>query len=239
MKPNAMMLLMTGLSLAVMLAIPSQLKNTKAVAANPVENNIWQKGSFPVENFQNYSSGFGYREYPYQGFHYGLDLAAPQGSYIRSWWSGKIVEVWSDSKCGTGIMIQSGNWKHIYCHLKDDVLSADGRPYLIDRDGGIQLWQGQQVLTGQRIGRVGMSGRTNGPHLHWGLKHANQWVDPALVLKAMYSSGSCPETPTLSFACPATTWVGALGHERQNPHWQRAAQRGAAIDNCYCAIRLT
>lgn len=202
MKPNAMILFMTGLSLAVMLAIPSPHKNTNAleVAANSAVNNLWQKGSFPVENFQDYSSGFGYREYPYQGFHYGLDLAAPQGSYIRSWWSGKVVEVWSDSTCGTGIIIQSGNWKHIYCHLKGDVLSADDRPYLLDRDGGIQLWQGQQVLTGQRIARVGMSGRTNGPHLHWGLKYANEWVDPALVLKAMYNSG------------------------RQNQNWQRSGR---------------
>ncbi|MBO1347294.1 MAG: CBS domain-containing protein [Hormoscilla sp. GUM202] len=39
-------------------------------------------------------------------------------------------------------------------------------------------------------------------------------------------NGSCPETPTLSFACPATTWVGALGHDRfskfelQIPPWE-------------------
>ena len=190
MKPNAMILFIIGLSLAVLLAIPSPHKHTNAVevATRPGGNNIWKKASFPVENFQEYTSTFGYRESPYQGFHYGLDMAAPQGSYIRSWWSGNVVEVWEDSNCGTGIMIISGNWEHIYCHLKGHVESADDLPYLSDRNGGIQIFQNQQVLTGQIIGRVGMSGRTTGPHLHWGLKYANQWVDPALVLKAMYNA---------------------------------------------------
>ncbi|MGL5077250.1 MAG: M23 family metallopeptidase, partial [Waterburya sp.] len=43
---------------------------------------LWNKGSFPVENFQSYTSGFGYRISPVTGerqFHNGLDLAAPRG----------------------------------------------------------------------------------------------------------------------------------------------------------------
>ncbi|NEO61799.1 MAG: M23 family metallopeptidase, partial [Moorea sp. SIO4G2] len=39
-----------------------------------------------------------------------------------------------------------------------------------------------------RIGRVGMTGRTTGPHLHWGLKYGKQYVDPAQVLRAMYKT---------------------------------------------------
>ena len=49
---------------------------------------VWANGSFPVENFQSYTSPFGYRTSPITGkrqFHNGLDLAAPRGSYIRSW----------------------------------------------------------------------------------------------------------------------------------------------------------
>jgi murein DD-endopeptidase MepM/ murein hydrolase activator NlpD len=38
------------------------------------------------------------------------------------------------------------------------------------------------------MARVGMTGRTTGPHLHWGLMYDNQYVDPALVLNAMYGS---------------------------------------------------
>lgn len=59
---------------------------------------------------------------------------------------------------------------------------------MIDREGGIQIWEGQQIQAGARLGRVGMTGRTTGPHLHWGLKYDDNWVDPALVLRAMYQN---------------------------------------------------
>jgi murein DD-endopeptidase MepM/ murein hydrolase activator NlpD len=144
----------------------------------------WSGASFPVENFQDYTSPYGPRS---GGFHYGLDLAAPQGSYVRNWWSGTVVEVIADDRCGTGLVIQSGPWEHVYCHMEGEVQKANGRSFLIDRAGGLQIWNGQQIPAGARIGRVGMSGRTSGPHLHWGLRYSSQWVDPALVLRAMYS----------------------------------------------------
>ncbi len=154
----------------------------------------WQGASFPVENFQGYTSPFGYRQSPdgsyNQEFHRGLDMAAPEGSYIRSWWNGKVVEVSDDSACGTSIVIQSGEWEHIYCHMQGSVDKDGQGRYLSDRTGGLQIWEGQAVAAGTRIGRVGMTGRTTGPHLHWGLKYSNNWVDPALVLRAMYAEQS-------------------------------------------------
>lgn len=160
--------------------------------------NSWQGGSFPVENFQAYTSSFGYRRSATGGggweFHSGLDIAAPNGSYIRSWWTGQVIEVSDNTLCGTSIKIQSGDWTHVYCHMQGHVETAYGHRYLIDRAGGIQIWEGQQVPSGARIGRVGMTGRTTGPHLHWGVKYAGRYIDPALVLRAMYkqqvSSGS-------------------------------------------------
>jgi murein DD-endopeptidase MepM/ murein hydrolase activator NlpD len=151
----------------------------------------WNQASFPVENFQAYTSPFGYRQDPYGGgqrFHYGLDLAAPSGSYIRNWWEGQVVEVSDDSACGTSVVIQSGSWLHIYCHMHGHVSSDSRGRYFVDNEGGVRLQEGQTVATGARIGRVGMTGRTTGPHLHWGLKYDGSWVDPALVLRAMYSS---------------------------------------------------
>ena len=151
----------------------------------------WQGASFPVENFQGYTSPFGYRQSPdgaaNQEFHRGLDMAAPNGSYIRSWWAGKVVEVSDDSACGTSIVIQSGEWEHIYCHMNGRVAADRNGKYLSDRNGGLQIWEGQMIPAGARIGRVGMTGRTTGPHLHWALKYARQWVDPAMVLRAMYA----------------------------------------------------
>ena len=72
--------------------------------------------------------------------------------------------------------------------MQGHVESRSGGKYLIDREGGLQIWEGQQVSAGDRIGRVGMTGRTTGPHLHWGLKFSENWVDPALVLQAMYTA---------------------------------------------------
>ena len=60
--------------------------------------------------------------------------------------------------------------------------------YLVDRGGGIQIRVGQIIPTGARIGRVGMTGRTTGPHLHWTLKFDGELIDPARVLRAMYSA---------------------------------------------------
>lgn len=155
--------------------------------------NPWQYASFPVENFQQYTSGFGPRRAPTPGastFHNGLDLAAPLGSYIRNWWHGTVVEMSDHTGCGTMVRIQSGAWQHTYCHLMGQVEVHQGQRYLVDRQGGIVLQQGQQVMAGMRIGRVGMTGRTTGPHLHWELRHNGVLVDPALVLQAMYGGAT-------------------------------------------------
>jgi murein DD-endopeptidase MepM/ murein hydrolase activator NlpD len=162
-----------------------------AAASEVAVGALWHQASFPVENFQAYTSPFGYREDPYGGeqrFHYGLDMAAPMGSYIRNWWSGQVIEVSDDSSCGTSVVVQSGDWTHIYCHMQGYVIDEGGSRYMVDGEGNLRIREGQPVDTGTRIGRIGMTGRTTGPHLHWGLKYADNWVDPALVLRAMYSS---------------------------------------------------
>lgn len=180
-------------TLAVNTEIVSGDRDPSATTVDPetVAVNTWRGASFPVENFQAYTSPFGYRQSPTGGytqeFHYGLDLAAPDGSYIRNWWGGTVVEVSDDSNCGTSVVVESGDWLHIYCHMRGHVESDDTGRYMIDREGGVQIWEGQELRAGERIGRVGMTGRTTGPHLHWGLKFEGNWVDPALVLRAMYA----------------------------------------------------
>ncbi|WP_299415253.1 M23 family metallopeptidase [Acaryochloris sp. IP29b_bin.148] len=155
-----------------------------------VGTSIWRNGSFPVENFQGYTSPFGYRSSPTGGysteFHTGLDFAAPNGSYIRNWWSGRVISVSDHTACGTSVRVQSGSWVHVYCHLKGRVARDGQGRYMAD--GGLKIRQGQRVRAGQRIGRVGMTGRTTGPHLHWTLKYRGKLVDPAAVLRAMHSA---------------------------------------------------
>jgi murein DD-endopeptidase MepM/ murein hydrolase activator NlpD len=190
-----------GLSSVLLLGITTAIKapvEAQLVSANPDQNannrstvTLWASASFPVENFQAYTSPFGYRSsFSGQGteFHSGLDMAAPEGSYIRNWWAGQVVEVSDAGNCGTSISIQSGNWTHVYCHMNGHVEVAGGVSYLVDREGGIQIAVGQGIPTGARIGRVGMTGRTTGPHLHWTLKYNSELVDPARVLRAMYAA---------------------------------------------------
>ncbi|VEP18386.1 Peptidase M23 [Hyella patelloides LEGE 07179] len=176
----------------------SQLKSSTLKASNvpaaevyPTEiaSTMWQNGFFPLENFQSYTSPFGYRRSPVTGevqFHNGLDLAAPLGSYVRSWWSGKIVKVSQDNACGTHVIVKSGTWEHVYCHLKGHVETSGQNRLIVDAGAGIQLAQGQEIAAGTRIGRIGMTGRTTGPHLHWVLKHNGSYIDPASVLREMF-----------------------------------------------------
>jgi murein DD-endopeptidase MepM/ murein hydrolase activator NlpD len=198
MKPTLNWLGSSVLIISVMISLVSQ--SIKQESAKAIDFQFqpgmtsWQGSSFPVENFQTYTSPFGVRQSADGSYgseyHRGLDMAAPEGSYIRNWWTGKVVEVTDNSACGTSVVVESGQWEHIYCHMKGHVETANGARYISDRDGGLQIYEGQTVIAGTRIGRVGMSGRTTGPHLHWGLKFAGQWVDPALVLKAMYAQQS-------------------------------------------------
>lgn len=169
-------------------AVQAKIDKSQQVAT---ANAGWQAASFPVENFQAYTSPFGYRQSATGGtnweFHSGLDIAAPNGSYIRNWWGGTVIKVADKGACGTHLVIQSGQWQHTYCHVQGNTGITSGRRYFIDRQGGIIIWEGQQIPTGVRIARVGTTGRTTGPHLHWGLKYGGNYVDPAMVLRAMFS----------------------------------------------------
>lgn len=188
-NPSKQRFLLLALLSLMALGTLGGLRQAQVRAAAVASVSFSKGGSFPVENFQAYTSGFGYRIAPWGGWelHNGLDIAAPDGSYIRSWWTGQVVSVSDNTLCGTSIKIQSGAWQHIYCHMKGHVETNSYGRYMIDQAGGIQIWEGQQIPAGARIGRVGMTGRTTGPHLHWGLKYGNQYVDPALVLRAMYA----------------------------------------------------
>ena len=144
------------------------------IAAMPVQaDRRWRSGVFPIAVFQGYTSHFGQRQGP-DGRpmpHTGLDIAAPLGSPVLNWWSGRVVETINDGSCGIGVVVASGGYEHIYCHLNKQ-----------------RMRRGQMVKAGQVIGQVGMTGRTTGPHLHWGIRYQGRWLDPAVILKAMIRS---------------------------------------------------
>ena len=150
----------------------------------------WRQGVFPVAGFAGYTSHFGQRRGPGGQLepHHGIDIAAPLGSAIHSWWSGTVQELINDDSCGVGLIIRSGPYEHLYCHLNG---SVSGNRY---RSGPVQLVPGQRLRGGQLIGHVGVSGRSTGPHLHWALRHGGQWINPAAVLRAMAAARTATKT---------------------------------------------
>ena len=68
------------------------------------------------------------------------------------------------TECGNGVVIDHGSgWETQYCHLAK---------------GSISVRAGQPIKAGQPIGRVGLSGETEFPHMHLTVRHAGQVVDP-------------------------------------------------------------
>ena len=70
----------------------------------------WSQGIFPVAQFQAYTSHYRMRRLSggQAQAHHGFDIATPLGSEVRSWWSGRVLEVIQDSICGNGLVIGSG-----------------------------------------------------------------------------------------------------------------------------------
>jgi hypothetical protein len=67
-------------------------------------------------------------------------------------------------ECGNGLLIEHGNgWQTQYCHLAR---------------GSLQVAPGDAVEAGQVVGQVGLSGRTEFPHLHFTVRHQGKVVDP-------------------------------------------------------------
>ena len=167
-----------------------------AVITQPVGAQVqrrWLLASFPVQTFAGYPSGYGSRVHPISGttrHHDGIDIAAPLGSLVRNWWSGRLVEVIQDGGCGVGLVIRSGPYEHTYCHL-GGVVQAGAY-----RSGDLLLRPGQWLRTGQPIAHVGVSGLTTGPHLHWGIRHHGRSLNPARVLQAMAASRRLSLFPT-------------------------------------------
>ena len=99
--------------------------------------------------------------------HKGLDIAAPEGQTVVSTNDG-IITLAEDDLYYTGgtIIIDHGHGvKSIYAHLLT-----------------IDVKVGQKIIKGEPIGKVGSTGRSTGPHLHWGVMCFDEYVDPQLLI---------------------------------------------------------
>jgi len=111
--------------------------------------------TWPIPASHRVTSRFGYRICPYHGheLHPGVDIGAPSGSAIVAASSGRVITAGYLNGYGNTIIIDHGNGvTTLYAH---------------QLSGGIRVSVGQRVRAGQRIGTVGSTGNSTGPHCHW------------------------------------------------------------------------
>ena len=131
----------------------------------------------PLRNIR-ITSSFAYRRYHpilkrYRP-HHGTDFGAKKGTPLLAVHSGKITYASRMGSYGNVVKIKhAGGYESLYAH-----------------QSRIRAKHGQLVKKGQVIGYVGSTGRSTGPHLHFGLQKNGRWIDPMNVLgkKSMKSS---------------------------------------------------
>lgn len=108
--------------------------------------------------------------------------------------TGRGRESVESAECGNGALVDHGNgWQTQYCHMAK---------------GSLSVKPGDAVRAGDRIGRVGLSGATEFPHLHFTLRKDGQVIDP---FTAGPAAQACSLTETVSLWEPSAR--RALGYE--------------------------
>ncbi len=123
----------------------------------------------PLE-FSRVSSGYGMRFHPITGgrkAHMGVDYAAPTGTPVRTIGEGLVEFAGEQRGYGNVIYIKHrNNQMTVYAHLSS-----------------IGVRKGQRVEQGQRIGAVGSTGASTGPHLHLEFRDNGVHVDPLSIAR--------------------------------------------------------
>jgi murein DD-endopeptidase MepM/ murein hydrolase activator NlpD len=125
----------------------------------------------PIAGRREITSGFGMRRDPFIGsmaMHSGLDFRAAQGESVMATAPGEVT--YAAGAGGYGNMVEvthTNGFVSRYAHLS-----------------AILVQPGQHVRAGQRVGRVGSTGRSTGPHLHYELKLDDKAINPRRFLAA-------------------------------------------------------
>ncbi|WP_245430797.1 M23 family metallopeptidase, partial [Rhodoplanes roseus] len=142
---------------------------TKALVAIPIRK--------PVSGDVDFSSTFGVRVDPFLGrpaMHTGLDFRGSSGEPIRVTANGTVTTAGWTGGYGKMIEIDHGNGLATrYGHLSE-----------------ILVHPGQSVKIGQVVGRMGSTGRSTGPHLHYETRVSGEAVDPQKFLRAGVRMGT-------------------------------------------------
>ncbi|MDQ6975082.1 MAG: M23 family metallopeptidase [Mariprofundaceae bacterium] len=99
--------------------------------------------------------------------HSGVDIAAAKGTPLLAPLGGKILLREAMFLNGNTVVIGHGNGLvSVYCHMNNFAVK-----------------QGEWIKTGQKLGTVGQTGRSTGPHVHWGVHFGTARVNPMSLLK--------------------------------------------------------
>jgi murein DD-endopeptidase MepM/ murein hydrolase activator NlpD len=125
----------------------------------------------PVPGEIDTTSGFGMRVDPFlhiPAMHTGLDFRGETGEAIRATAAGTVTHTGWSGGYGKMVEIDHGNGLSTrYGHL-----------------AAIEVEAGQSVRSGQIVGRMGSTGRSTGPHLHYETRVDGEAVDPQRFLRA-------------------------------------------------------
>ena len=115
------------------------------------------------------SSGFGRRKDPFSEenkFHYGVDLAAESGTPVKAALAGRVLVSEYQEGYGNMVLLDHGNgFSTLYAHNQEN-----------------NVQEGAWVAKGELISKVGSSGRSTGPHLHFEVRKNGQYLDPTEFL---------------------------------------------------------
>jgi murein DD-endopeptidase MepM/ murein hydrolase activator NlpD len=125
----------------------------------------------PVRGETDMSSPFGMRMDPFLGrpaIHTGIDLRGDVGEPVRATATGKVTIAGREGGYGNMVEVRDGNGLATrYGHLSE-----------------ISVKLGQVVRIGEIVGRIGSTGRSTGPHLHYETRVNGEPVDPQKFLRA-------------------------------------------------------
>ena len=97
--------------------------------------------------------------------HTGLDIAAKEGTVIKSATDGEVILKSSEGDYGNHLKIKVNDIIIIYAHCKT-----------------LYVNEGDKITQGQEIAEVGSTGNSTGPHLHFEIRIEDRTVDPQLIL---------------------------------------------------------
>jgi murein DD-endopeptidase MepM/ murein hydrolase activator NlpD len=153
----------TSLKLRAESAISRVAKLRRSVASLPFAE--------PIDGEIDLSSGFGYRIDPFTrapAIHTGLDFRGEFGAPVRATGAGKVIVAENSGAYGNMVEIEHAHGvTSRYAHLSM-----------------VAVVPGQEVQAGTLLGRVGSTGRSTGPHLHYETRIGGDAVDPQRFLRA-------------------------------------------------------